>query len=102
MYLIQIFLPVYGNDGTALPHEQYEQTRNEIVQRFGGLTTYSRAPASGLWQERNGNTIHDDLLVYEVMADEVDEEWWRGYRRILERRFMQDAIVVRAQPIQLL
>jgi hypothetical protein len=45
---------------------------------------------------------HDDVVVYEVMADELDENWWQRYRRELERVFRQDAIVIRAQKIQIL
>ncbi len=102
MHLIQIFLPVYDNDGVPLPRERFEQTRGEIVDRFGGITAYSRAPASGLWQEHGGATVRDDLVVYEVMTDEIDEVWWRGYRRLLEQRFRQETILIRAQRIQLL
>jgi hypothetical protein len=36
------------------------------------------------------------------MADELDEGWWGGYRSELERVFRQDAIVIRAQKMQLL
>jgi hypothetical protein len=36
------------------------------------------------------------------MADQLDREWWRSYRRDLERAFRQEAIVVRAQKMDLL
>ena len=40
------------------------------------------------------------MLVLEVMADELDRDWWGRYRRELEARFRQDEIVVRAQPFE--
>ncbi|WP_420475819.1 hypothetical protein [Noviherbaspirillum sp. ST9] len=102
MQLIQLFLPLYDNDGAALPHALFRQVRDELVERFGGLTAHSRAPLSGLWQEPEGETVRDDLVAYEVMADTVDEVWWRNYRQMLEQQFRQESIVIRAQPIRLL
>ena len=55
-----------------------------------------RAPASGLWRDDEGNVRRDDVVVLEVMAESLDEAWWRDYRRELEQRFAQDEIVVRA------
>ena len=34
------------------------------------------------------------------MVESLDPAWWSGYRRELERRFEQDELVVRAQPMQ--
>ena len=102
MYLIQILLPLYSNTKQAFPKEQFAEVRKELVERFGGMTAYTRAPASGVWQEADGETVRDDLLIHEVMTDVLDHAWWRQYRSIIETRFAQDAIVVRAQKIDLL
>ena len=102
MTLIQIFLPLYDNESNALPNALFGQVRDELVERFGGLTAHSRSPVHGLWQEENGATVVDDLIVYEVMTEEIDHTWWRDYRTALEQRFRQESIVVRAQSIQLL
>ena len=101
-HLVQILLPLYDNAGAALPPERYERVRAELVERFGGITAYTRAPAKGLWQEGSGATLRDDIVVYEVMADDLDHAWWRDYRRALEARFAQQSLVVRASPIVLL
>jgi len=102
MILVQLLLPLYGNTHEPLPRDVFQQTREEILAQFGGLTAYTRSPASGLWQEDNGTTVHDEILIYEVMTDALDEEWWRAYRAELEKRFQQDALVVRAQEIRVL
>ena len=101
MYLIQILLPLFDNDGTHFEPALYADTRRELTERFGGLTAFSRAPAEGLWQD-DGHTKHDDIIVFEVMAEGVDTEWWRVYRKTLEARFKQDMMVVRAQMVSLL
>ena len=44
----------------------------------------------------------DDLVIYEVMTDHLDRDWWRTYRHGLEERFHQDRMVVRAQNLKLL
>jgi hypothetical protein len=101
MYLIQILLPLSDNDGAHFDAALYTQVRNELSERFGGLTAYSRAPAEGRWHDQ-GITTHDDIIVMEVMTDGVDTEWWRAYRKSLEARFRQTVIVVRAQMVSLL
>ena len=102
MYLIQIFLPLYNNTGKRFPKKNYIQVRRTLLERFGGLTVYSRAPASGLWEKKAGETIHDEMIIFEVMTKKRSTSWWRTYRDTLEKRFEQDQVIVRAQTIQLL
>ena len=47
-------------------------------------------------------THRDDIVVFEVMAAELDKEWWDAYRRKLEHGFLQEEIVIRAQETLLL
>ena len=101
MHLIQILLPLYDNAGAPLPGELFAQVREELAGTFGGLTAFTRAPAEGLWTDR-GKTARDDIVVFEVMAERLDERWWRAYRDKLEQRFRQDEIIVRAQETRLL
>lgn len=99
-HLVQILLPVYDNAGVQFGAGLYDTVVRELTQRFGGLTAYARAPASGLWKETPGKTRRDDIVVYEVMVEELDRAWWRAYREALEKRFEQDELVVRAQEIE--
>lgn len=102
MHLIQILLPLYDNAGAQQPAELFEQTREDLIGRFGGLTAYTRAPAKGLWKEDASTTKRDDIVIYEVMTESLDEAWWRTYRGNLEQRFQQEEIVVRAQSVKVL
>jgi hypothetical protein len=99
-HLVQLLLPLERPDGARFPAALYRDVTRELTERFGGVTAYNRAPASGLWEEHPGKTEHDDIVVYEVMVDSLDAAWWSGYRRDLERRFEQDELVVRAQPMR--
>lgn len=102
MYLIQILLPLYDNDGKPIPQNEFIQVRDELTERFGGITTYVRSPAKGLWKESTTLTVHDDIVIYEVMTQELDREWWRDYRLGLAKRFQQDVLIVRVNEVQLL
>lgn len=102
MVLIQILLPLYDNNGQPFPQETYNGVRDELTQQFGGLTTYVRSPARGLWQEEEGKTVRDDIVIYEVMAEQLDRAWWQAYREQLRRTYRQEELVIRANEIELL
>ena len=95
-WLVQILLPLYDNDGNAFGEPPFGATRGELLDAFGGVTAYQRAPARGLWKTDDGAVAKDDVAVFEVMAADLDRGWWDAYRERLEARFRQDAIVVRA------
>lgn len=102
MHLIQIFLPVRDNNGNAFSKDYYINIREVLVKKFGGLTAYNRVPAEGLWKDEKNNAHRDDIVIFEVMADELDKLWWQKYKQQLEKIFSQDEIIMRAQSITLL
>jgi hypothetical protein len=99
--LVQLLLPLCDNKGHAFGKAPFRQVTKELVQRFDGLTAYTRSPAEGLWKSPRGHQ-HDDVVVFEVMLKSVSKTWWGQYRRKLERRFRQETIVIRVQNITLL
>lgn len=102
---MQLLLPLYDAAGREWPREVYAEIRAELVERFGGMTAYARAPASGWWQpDAAGDRppVRDELVIFEVMAETIDADWWSAYRRRLERRLDQTRLVVRAEEIVLL
>lgn len=99
MHLIQILLPLYTNEGKPFPEPLYDQTKHMLTEHFGGLTTYVRSPAVGLWKENTEKTVRDDIVIYEVMSEELDKKWWQSYREQLCALFEQEALVIRATEI---
>ena len=95
-----MLLPLYERAGTAIPPDLFVQTRQELTDQFGGMTAYMQAPARGLWKTDDGTVARDEIVVFEVMVDELDRDWWDAYRQRLEGRFRQDAIVVRSSKIR--
>ena len=102
MHLVQILLPLYDNEQNPQPGDSFRHVRRELTERFGGLTVYTRAPAEGMWKLNDNHTTRDDIVIFEVMASQLDAAWWRKYRHELEARFRQDVIVIRAQQTRLL
>jgi hypothetical protein len=101
MKLVQIFLPLYDNNGRRFPKALYSRERDRLVERFGGLTAHTRSPAQGLW--RTGERVkRDDLVIFEVMIRRVDRKWWMEYRYRLEKRFKQKELLVRVQDVKVL
>ena len=101
MYLIQILLPVYDNEGNKFEAEQYTKVRLELTEAYGGSTAYSRAPAEGLWHD-SGLVKKDDIVIIEVMTPSLNKTWWTRYRKDLTERFKQEVLVIRAQKLETL
>lgn len=100
MYLVQILLPLFDNQGAPIPAEEFQRVSTELSERFGGLTAFTRSPAEGIWKKDRSETKRDDIVVVEVMAGDLDRAFWTERRRELETRFRQDVVVIRAHPIE--
>ena len=100
VHLVEILLPLSDNEGAPFAPELWRDVRERLVEKYGGLTAFSRSPAEGLWEEEEGERSRDDIAILEVMAETLDRGWWRGFREDLERRFRQKEIVVRARRIE--
>lgn len=98
--LIQILLP-RTNDYQERDLQVFDRLAQELTAKFGGVTSYIRAPADGRW--KTGRHIErDDIIVIEVMAEGIDHSYWTDLRRRLEADLRQDKIIIRCQPLQLL
>jgi len=102
MHVVEIFLPLKRNDGSEQPRALFAEVRGELVERFGGLTAFSRAPAEGLWEDGDGDVQRDSIVIFEVVADALDRGWWRDFCERIERLFEQDEVLIRATKIETL
>lgn len=102
MHLVQILLPLYDNSGMPFPRNEYTRVRDTLAEKFGGITTYVRSPAEGIWKETPTMTVRDDIVIYEVMTEVLDRDWWRDYRKKLAGRFRQDMLIVRVSEVEIL
>jgi hypothetical protein len=99
-YCVEILLPLVGDDGGPRPRAPFDALKARLVDRFGGLTAFTRAPAEGLWDGPGDGVERDRIVIFEVMAAELDEPWWAGLREALERDFRQQEVVIRAHEIR--
>jgi hypothetical protein len=100
MHVVEIFLPLNRRDGTPQPSGRIGELRRELVERFGGLTAFTRAPAEGLWEDDDNHVERDRIVIFEVMAEEIDRGWWSALRERLERDLDQEEVLIRASAIE--
>ncbi len=48
-FLIQILLPTADNEGATFSDADFRKVSDELTERFGGLTAFTRSPAEGRW-----------------------------------------------------
>ena len=64
---IEIYLPLDFNDGSPIPDAKYISLQEELLNRFGGVTSVQRQfPLQGIWQAET-STYHDRVVVFSVM-----------------------------------
>ncbi len=100
MHLVQLLLPLYDNDRQPFERAAFDHVRNELADKFGGVTSFRRAPAEGVWQDEGGEVNRDEIVIYEVMAEQLDRAWWARYRTELARRFRQKELIIRANEVE--
>src|SRR5262249_40093273 len=84
---IDIYLPLDFNDGRSIPESKYVALQQELLTRYGGVTSIQRQfPLHGLWQ--SGETVYQDrVVIFSVMSfrDESQFLTLRCLERLKER-----------------
>jgi hypothetical protein len=94
MYVIHLLLPLSDNHGHKFDPQLFREARRELTERFGGVTAFVRSPALGLWKENDQDINRDDVVMFEVVTDEIDRDWWKNYRNKLEAEFRQEEMMI--------
>jgi len=95
-HLVQVLLPTHRRNGAPVASEEFARVRVELTERFGGVTAYSRSPATGLWKRDDEEIERDQVIMIEVVVEVFEREWWARYREQLETRFGQEVVHARA------
>jgi hypothetical protein len=98
-HLVEILLPTRTGKGNAVGRAWFECLVRELTEKFGGATSFVRAPGEGLWQS-GAETEHDNIAVIEVMTGSIDPDYWEKLRVRLEKELSQEEIVVRCHQIR--
>jgi hypothetical protein len=102
MFVVELFLPLEKNDGSAVPVQTFDRIKAELTDRFGGVTAFVRAPAEGAWRPSHGRVVKDRVVVFEVMVEQIETAWWRAYRSTLEHELQQEQVLMRAYEVTVL
>lgn len=96
MHLVQLLIPTEGLSAQG----GLSRITEELLERFGGLTAYTRTPVHGEWIAPSGERTPDEIIVVEVMTDAIDKAWWHDYGRELAKRLEQEEVVIRAHQVE--
>jgi hypothetical protein len=99
MHLIQLLLPLHDNHKHPFPIAYFNRVREELTNRFGGVTAFVRSPAVGLWKEDSDDLNRDEVVMFEVLTDQLDKDWWGSYRKELQEKFRQKELLIWASDI---
>ena len=95
----EIHLPLRFNDGQPVPAEVLNQTREELLARFDGLTVYPHT-LLGIWQHES-QRYEDELVRFAVDVEDTEENqfFFTNLKATLLERFQQIEIYIVSYPI---
>jgi hypothetical protein len=98
----ETLLPLKYNDGRTIDEDLFEQTREELVARFGGLCVQPSV-VRGIWIHE-GTRYEDELLRYVIDVDDTaeNEQFFVGFKATLLERFEQIEIYVASYLVDIL
>jgi hypothetical protein len=101
---IEIYLPLHYNDGRPIEETRFEALQEELLNRFGGVTSTQRQfPLQGLWQ--SGKEVFQDLVVVLSVMDfqsGTELESLRYLERLkvrLKKKFEQLDVLITVQQL---
>ncbi|MGR3311216.1 MAG: hypothetical protein ACUZ77_10640 [Candidatus Brocadiales bacterium] len=98
----EILFPLMYNDGSPIEPEKFDQTRDELIKKFGAITA-DTFNATGHWLYK-GVLYKDKLMRYrvDVAEDPGVRKFFEEYKKILEKRFSQIDIWITVTNIEII
>ena len=97
----EILLPLNYNDGTEVEPEKFDQTADELSDRFGGVTL-DTVRITGTWKY-GGARYRDELLRIRIdSSDPRATDFLRTYKELLKERFQQIDIWITAHELEII
>jgi hypothetical protein len=92
-------LPLKFNDGRPVGDDLLNQTREELLARFEGLTVHPHS-LLGVWQHE-GQRFEDELTRFIVDVEDTEENlfFFSNFKATLLERFQQLEIYIISYPI---
>ena len=101
MIRFEILLPLFYNSGQPVEPEKFVQTDDELVRRFGAVSTDS-VTVRGLWHYQS-TLYHDQLIRARIDVEDREENWQalRDLKETWKARFEQLDIWITAYRIEI-
>jgi hypothetical protein len=97
----EILLPLNYNDGTLIEAEKFDQTAEELCERFGGVTQ-DTVRITGTWKY-GGTRYRDDLLRMRIDTNDPSANaFLQAQKEIWKGRFQQIDIWITAYEIEII
>lgn len=100
MKLVQLFIPLYDNDGMPFKDDLFVSLKEQLAEKFGGVTIYRQT--TGFWKQSEGPAQKDEILIYEVMVKTIETKFWKELKERLLKAFRQESLLFRFFDIELL
>ena len=98
-HLVQILLPKETGDGQPIGKDWFDGFLKELTEKFGGATSFLRAPGQGLWQSGGSDGERQHRRGRSHGRRNSTAATGTPCANRLERELSQDEIVIRAQEI---
>ena len=101
---IDVYLPLDYNDGRPIPESKFVGVQQNLLKRFGGVSTTQRQfPMQGFWRSE-GRVYQDRVVVFTVMDFFTKTEFdvFRYLERLktrLKKNFDQLEILITVQDL---
>src|SRR4051794_1256454 len=97
----ETLLPLNYNDGTEIEAEKFDQTAEELSDRFGGITQ-DTVRIMGTWKY-GGTRYRDDLLRIRIDTNDPSATaFFKASKDVWKERFRQIDIWITAHEIEIL
>lgn len=102
MIRYEILLPLFHNDGSQIKREKFLQTDEELVDRFGAIST-DTVVVRGQWLYQS-TRYHDQLIRVRVDVEDTAEnrQAMKEIKETLKARFDQLEIWITAHRIEVI
>ena len=89
----EIILPLEYNNKKEIEHTKFFEMKDELLSRFGGFSYLTGS--FGSWRSPDGVLYSDRSTLFIVAADDNKKtlNFVKRYKKRLERRFQQEAIL---------
>lgn len=94
---LELILPEKTSDGKPFPQLYFSELQQELLDKFGGLTVYSRITAEGFWKNET-DAVQQNVVVYELMLSKFEANYWKQMKLNLEKKFSQDEVMITYGP----